>query len=391
MAQIVPRQSGFESLGAGFGSGLSTGLEELAKRKMLALQQRHGQERGAQSLQGLGFSPDEATAIASLPEKVQGQILQAYLQRGGSGQSNQPQDNIPQQQTSQQVPVQETTLQQLLGQIGPQGKPGQIVPGQLTDIMQNAIGKTKVSLPQIQQEQQAPTQSQSNALIKPRPTVAEVLSRPSPHESREQELLKLKQESAKERTQNKRQGSIEKANTPFIASLQKAVPVAEEMSDKAMEMLNLLKNGNVDFGITGKFTPNVIQNVDSQRFLALSNDIASLLAANSGVATNFKIKFAQERKPNLSQNKKTQEGLTKDLIKQAQKVILREKFANELIAGNDYQQPPNLKSQVDSKYQQFKKLIDTLPNADDLQNDTRAVNDATGEVFVVKNGIWLPE
>lgn len=376
--------------GAGLSSGLGAVFQQLAQQKLGQMQQR---ETSAVLQKGLGINADQANLLASMP-----QLIPAYL--GGLGQFGQ-QQQAPEQQaqvTPEQAPQQimqraplsqqgiKAGVSQLLAgeeqqpsalqqavlrglspaqqqEFAARAQGSQLFPQQ--SALQQVLGRgiAQQLQPQIGQQapqqapitpqqvaiQQAPAVSQQSTVQEP--TFRDILAAGGSLRERQQ---RLKEQESKARIEIKKQKQIDTANEPFLKNLNKAVPVAEEMTEKATEMLNLLNTGKVATGIRGVFgsaTRGLILNSESQRFLALSNDIASLLASNSGVATNFKIKFAQERKPNLVQKSETQMALTKDILKQADKVLMRDKITRDLIEKNNSNQPANLKSRVDEIYE----------------------------------------
>lgn len=294
-----------------FSTALGTGLQQLAAHKLEQLSQQRERERYSKAIQQIPGVPEK---VGNLLANVSPEERKLLFQNLGG-------------------------LMGLFQQQEPTAQAG-ITPSGLDESIQQQV-QQQIS-PQVEQAKR----------------IQDVFT--SPGEKRQQELLELKKQSATEKAFTKKQQAIDKANEPFLTQLNKGIPVAEEMYDKANEMLKLLETGKVANTLVGSIaeTPGIgriakpFLNEESQRFLALSNDIAALLAANSGVATNFKIKFAQERKPNLTQKVATQKALTEDIIKQAKKVLERERIANELVGKNNYQQPPNLKSQVDKIYRE---------------------------------------
>ena len=104
MAQIIPQETIAGSLGQGLGSGIGAGLKQLADARLQQMQQRNAFAQKMQSFQGFGLNPQEANALAALPDKISGPILLQYLQRHG-GQEATPETGIGALQASQQPPT----------------------------------------------------------------------------------------------------------------------------------------------------------------------------------------------------------------------------------------------------------------------------------------------
>lgn len=168
--------------------------------------------------------------------------------------------------------------------------------------------------------------------------------------------ISFKQQEAREKHESARQKNIDATNKTWNTQFDKSLDIANKIHDISSQMKDLLSTGKVNSGIAGRYTPEFLQNDESRQFEALSNEIASLIAANSGVATNFKIKLAQSMKPNLTQPRKTQEKLLGNIIDQSGKIRTKGDIRNELIAENKGNQPANLGSLVEKKYKEGKSV-----------------------------------
>ena len=256
MAQIVPGTNWAEQLG----QGLGVGLNQLAQNKINQLQQRHAHMQKTQAYTGLGFSPQEAQALSSLPDKLQQLIIPAYLERGGAGaqQQEQPQEQAgieqllqqPQQQMGQaspqaiqqnlagmpkqfQVNPMENALQSILGQ------------GQRQPVQSSSVGGQVQAAPIIQQQEAAkaiaPALSKAERISQhqaKRPSITEVLSRPSAKEIQAERKAeaKLKPEQSK---------AIEAEAKPYIKKLTLEKDQADFAGPRLNEMKRLIKRGKL--------------------------------------------------------------------------------------------------------------------------------------------------
>ncbi len=151
-----------------------------------------------------------------------------------------------------------------------------------------------------------------------------------------------------------KQKYIDSANKSWNTNFDKSLDIANKMEDIAGQMETLLASGKVKSGLLGRATPEFMLNDESRTFEALSNELASLIASNSGVATNFKIKLAQSMKPNITQPKKTQMQLLQNVRKQAGKILSKAEIRDNLIASNNGMQPQNIGSLVEKAYKDQK-------------------------------------
>ena len=124
--QPQPLQPQPESFGSALATGLAGGLQNLAALKLQQYQDRQGLDQRSQAYQGLGYAPQEAQALASLPENIQMQFMRDYGPQAGMPQQQQMAPQM-QQQAAQQVPGMEQTMpeQQMAAPKGlPQLQPG---------------------------------------------------------------------------------------------------------------------------------------------------------------------------------------------------------------------------------------------------------------------------
>ena len=147
----------------------------------------------------------------------------------------------------------------------------------------------------------------------------------------------------------KQQAQIDKTNAPYLKKLSERETFAEDINKIASQMIDLLNTGKVESGLFGhakSFGPTSILNPESQQFDALSKELANYLASRSGIATNFKIKLAQQTKPMLGHSPETQRKLLSDALSKVQPILKEAQLRDQLIEQNEGQQPANLETLI---------------------------------------------
>jgi hypothetical protein len=79
MQVINPGESASGRLGTALGSGLSTGLQNLAQMKLQQIQQRQQQQHNQSALQALNFNPEQAKALSPLSDTLLKDIIKQQL------------------------------------------------------------------------------------------------------------------------------------------------------------------------------------------------------------------------------------------------------------------------------------------------------------------------
>jgi hypothetical protein len=391
MAQILQGQPNV-------GQRLSQSIGALADRKIQQIEQRYAQQEKAKAYEALKLAPDQARALAALPDKLQQLILPAYLERLGT-------------QSGEQDSSQEAPLEQLLqqaGQASPQaiqqnmpGLPQQFQVNPLENVLQSLMAQR-----QPQQQQQAAQQAALGSQVQPiqqqqpqvqaapiiqqqevakatkRPSIAEVLSKPKPGE-------------------NKQQVAIDNSNANWLKAQSKAFDTAQQSVDILDQMEQLLDTGKVASGVKGKYLPLVAQSDETQLFDKMSNTLAGLLSQQYGQPTGMKIKFSQSQKPNIEQNSGTQRELIRRLRKDAEKIIKGKEITDQLIAQNDYKQPAGLETKVNQALKQLnpaneKQGRQSVPDLYKQFNPSkytgkRVVDEETGIQYRSNGKDWIQE
>ncbi len=313
---------------ADFGTGLGQGLAALANHKLNEITQRKQQAQTAQGLQGLfpNAKPHELNAWSQLSPELLNTVVKNKLQEPG----NQAYAQLLQQAYS-----------------GGEG---------------NGQSSTEIPLGGINSKQAT-------------------------------DLLKFQADLDQKREVNqlKKQQLIEGENKPYLADLDKKYTASTDIHSLALELKQLLDTGKVLTGLTGKYTPELLQNTETQAFDAKSKELATYLAGQGrGVATNFKIRLAQESKPLLSHKKETQEKLLGDVIEKTGKVLKEDKARQAVLARNKGLQPANLKHQVQEELKKPQYKLDLPSNIyeDGTEVTEGDIIKVKGIQFERKNGEW---
>jgi len=289
-------------------------------------------QQQAQGLSGLGFKPEEAQAISQLDPKLQLEVVKRKLMEPGNQ-------------------AYASALSSILGGSQAPQNIGALNQQQVTKLAELGLAQQR----ELARERRHTQQFNIKDL-------------------REQQKLALGKEK-----------DVIKNNMPYIKQLNKAAGNAEDIQFIAAEMLELLNTGKVGSGITGAFTPGVLQSSESQRFEQLSNELATKLAGQSGVATNQKIKLAQSIKPNLSVRRDVQQKGLQSILEQTQRVLSERDLANSVIEASKGKQPENLQGVI-KKQLKNQEIISKLPNAQEYLDDT--IIEIGGKKFIKSNNTW---
>ena len=338
MAQII---NGQPNLGGLLGQGLSEGITQLANHKLRVMTQKAEKQRSFDSLRKAGFSEQDSELLSNYGPEVQEKLLRNLWQRGGGQAEQQGQQQNPLESMlggqQQQNPQGQPDINQLLGG-GLNGQQqaqnaGQLLNPNANELIRNSLAKSQIQgiggAPELPLQQVQPQQQQLQ--VPQQESAAQTFKRPPVANNSSQ------------------QKGINSNNAPYLKKLDKAVDLADNLETIATEMQTLLDSGKVSSGLRGSITPGVLQNPETQQFEALSNELASILASQSGVATNFKIKLAQSTKPNLSQKPETQRALIGDILKKAEKLKSYGTIRDQLIAENNGEQPSNIQRLINER------------------------------------------
>lgn len=371
MIDILPKQRGAAS---GFLTDVQPGLSGLLN----SLAQQRASEMQVNRLapglsQILGIPMEQARSLAYQPESILGQLVkQQYQTQAGQQELD--------------------TLRSLLGgsQEQPVATQGQIAqqptqsPGQ-PQMQPPRTGLNSTSPIAPTQQTTAP-QLPTTGFIKPGSAVRYAQLLESRKAGEENRALK------KELVDIKHQQLIDSRNAPYLKKLDADIGPAESLNAKARKLKALLTTGNVSGGVFGGLTPTRLQNTETQQFDSGAKELATELAGTGkGVATNYKIKMAQEAKALLNHLPKTQEELVNDVIEKTDKVIKADHARQEVIEQNHGNQPPNIKFAVAQKLKEPKYIYD-LPLGDRYEDGGEIsegdILKAGGKEFERVQGDW---
>ncbi len=379
------------------GSALGEGLSHLAQAKM----QKMKTNEDIKLLSSLGIDPLHARFINSLPAEQRTQAVGNYL-NAKNQQSQQEQlsrEESPLAQTfesaqQQMQQPQQTQDRPSLSNLFNQGTTGSgINPQFLESLRQSpAIQQQQMQAPEQQQLQQAQQNVQQPQIAQPKPTQSK---------SGKNDILAaalsggdVKHQEALERQKTAKQNAINRQNTPFLKGLTKAQENAETALNVLNHMEELLNTGKVSSGLFHGNVPSVLQNTESQLFESDANTLAQQLAGQTGVPTGFKIKFAQNLKPKLTDREDTQKKRIQQLKKEAEKVLKKAQLRDELIEENGGEQPANLETLLNKRFKQLEssgKSQDTFnakPNPALYKGQT-IVDEETGEEEISDGKQWV--
>ena len=170
--------------------------------------------------------------------------------------------------------------------------------------------------------------------------VKEQLSRPS---VREQLANSEKNQLQQQKLENEKYQQVIKRNAPLRQKSSKGYSIGEEMLTVIDNMEKTLNQGGVRSGVSGQLLGGYFSE-PSSTFDAESKKLASLRVQGQGVATNFKLKFAQQQKPSLDQPEGTQRALLEEARQEAYKLMAPQEAINAIIDANGGKEPDDLES-----------------------------------------------
>lgn len=396
---------GVPSWGNVIGTGIGEGVASLAETRL----KRMKENDEIKLYTSLGVDPIAARLIQRQPAKQRGAALASILEHLDSQQNaeqivGQGQAEEPMNQMSQPSGQQRPSLQNILGnqnnqtnQLSRSGISQQLFPEELRNALQSSQNPR-------QQEQEA----QQNVQYEPREQTVQPganleQQKPKTPGGKHANLIAALRagdpsaELARERARTAKQSAIDRQNKPFNEQLSKAKFNAEKTLDFLSNMEQLLETGKVASGLYGKI-PYGLQNSESQQFANNGDELAQMLAGQSGVAGAYKIKFNQKLKPKLIDNKQTQRQRIQFLKKQAERILKKAAIKGEIIEENDGYQLPNMEELIDKRYNELEKSdksetsFNALPSPAlwfSEHGKAEIENEETGETLVSDGKQWI--
>lgn len=292
MPQVIRETTAGGNLSEALGSGLSEGLEYLARQKINSLTAEKSRQQSLSGLSALGYNPQEAEAISYLPPDIQKIAISEKVKR-------------PDQQFSQD-------LNQLLGY----GEPGvpQGIAGQ-----QESNQNVPATSSAFKREQGVPAgiEQQKESGKPKKPKIPANLS-----VSDQLKVAKFLNDQKKENANQEKAGKS--ALEPYLKGRSEDYTNGKKIKSIAETMLtNLKKHKNKWPTGLGRFIPDQIRSdKDLSKYALDANKLVLELAqSRKGNPTNFKTRLEQLAKPNLSQPIETQIEALNDIIKTADQSI----------------------------------------------------------------------
>lgn len=396
--------------GGRLGSALGIGLERLAHSKLQQLQQRSFKDAATKA----GIAENVAKFWSLLPEKTQAALLQDFSQSGGFagampsaaeaysapisaaiGQQALPpglQALISGEQPNQMQDMGggQANIAAILDAIRRPGMPEaqQFAPGlqQLLNSQQQDRALPELKLPQAvqaaAQQQPRPAQPQAPKIGMPQPVAAPLPQQLTP----EQERFRKFQEAAaqkKGKFAEAQQKRIDMQNKPYNVQLDKAVTNAQEIKNLATELKEIIESGNAASGWSGlvpQITGGLGASDQTQRFVGKAKELALRLSSQGGTGTNLRVKAAEETKPKLSDAPEAQLAKANDIIRAANRVLVKENLRQQLIEENGGRQPENIGSLIEKRFKQ-------IPDVPSDAVDGDVYEDNKGGMWVIEDGI----
>jgi DNA-binding transcriptional MerR regulator len=303
---LPPRSTPQSRIAESISTGLADTLRGLGEQKANQL----AKAQKIHSLQAFGLNPEESRAILSLPEKTQGQLLMSYLEKGGGAPEKQDFGGVggfisPQQQMS------------------PEG--------------QNLLAQAQ----EVQSQPESERSQQLRAQRTNKPSIAEVLSRPS------------KAETAKEQVR------IDKETLPAYTETLKNQRAAKDNDKRLSRMEELLHKGDlgapirnsiiktISEGVFGQHGPKLdlkfLMSADAQEFEKLSADFArSASDFFPGRLTDTDLRTFMAAIPTLSLTKAGNLRLINSMKSANKAAELKYSALKQIIQENGGRRPANL-------------------------------------------------
>lgn len=341
------------SLGALFGSGISSGLERLAQSRLQEMQGRSQRAQASRGLEALGFSPQQAHSVAGLPEKVQLAVINDYLQKVGQGEESAPESGLSALQSFEQPAPQAQALmdQNFYKQAAPTQQPG-MAALQNQKAAEKGLGKITPVQQQLQQQPQPQLQAPTKE-----PSLKETLARPT------------RAETAKQ------QAAIDKETKPVYDEITKEAKAARDNNKRLSRMEELVNRGRLTpaiiasaldvlaHGIGGyvKIDLHALTDPDSQEFRKLSNDFVKSAKDIFGARlTQGEVNTFLTTVPSLIQTDEGKRRVITNMRSFNEAALARKKVADEVIKENGGRRPANFEMIVEER---LSPVLDALADA----------------------------
>lgn len=371
MPQIINENSAGGNIGSAFGSGLSSGLQQLAQTKLHQISQRNQQRKTASGLESLGIPKEQASQISGLPQELIGQYLK--------NRSQENQNNLfskafaGAQGTSEQA----NDLASLLQGLNPQN--ARIVAEQQNKNRQfgQQIKQSEIAndLKRQQLGQRSHEFTQSQGL-------------------KGQQLEQAKETKSFSETKDLRNEIVRGARS------------AKDSNDRLHRVEQLNNSGKLRHPLKYEIAKalgidwDALKNADTQELEKLSvgflNDAKNVFG---GRLTNYDVETFLKGIPTLSQTKEGRERIIKNMRIVNKGYIEREKIMRDIIKKNKDIPPLDLNEQIEESLAPMLDKLDIPRNKNSFGPNVDAAlytngsewQEPSGDIFVVKNAKWEPK
>ena len=341
------------SLGYLLGTGLGSGLQQLAQNKLGEMQARSQQARVSQGLSALGIPAQEAHQIASLPEQLQGLVVKNYLAAAESKGLDEALSSLRGEPA--QHPLQNT--------MSPQEPSAQL--------MKSTTPQQKMQ--PSQKSPEIPSYTSPEGMEKGAENFADLLkrSRLSPQDKLKVESLRQARDLHKEKLSAKEQELVNKETKPDYDEISKGAKSAQNNNKRLDRMETLVKKGNLVGSLWGSLLETATHGIfglgidlhsllhpDSQEFRKLSSDFLKDAKDTFGSRlTNYDVKTFLSTVPTLSQSDAGKLRVIRNLRSFNEAALARKKALDDIIKENGGRRPANLDTLVEER---VSPLLDSL-------------------------------
>jgi len=362
--------------GQGLGQGLSGGLQTLLQNKLNQKLEKIERKETYNSLQSLGFAPEEAMGIASLPSDLRKYFIQQISERPAPMNQGIQQPQVPEvpqiQNQTAQLPSSALSQQRQLPQINP----SELIPQAAGSLLQQPLQQEIQKLSPQQEkksvaEESAQRQTQLPPDTKPeqitnlpaKPTIREVLAGPTKKQIALEKKEDQRRQDALQKQERAEQHHIDKETKATYDAISKDGNAAKTNNMRLDRMDYLIDKGNLSnslfssvyktlsdgiFGI-GIDIPFIIT-ADTQEFNKLSHDfIRSAKDIFGSRITNADLNAFLKTVPTITQTEQGKRAVINNLRQMNQLPLLRKEAMNRIIAENGGVRPRHLDTLVEQE------------------------------------------
>lgn len=367
MPQIIYQDNPGGDFGRSLGTGLGSGLSQLAQMKLNQLSQREGQVRASKGLQALGFSPEDAFQISQFDPNTIAKIAQEKTRANQRRATTAPglQSIVPGLSSEEAAKIGELppglqleyyrNFLKNTPEFQEEQNTAQAAPAQ-TGVSQQGLGAlnrvNQFLNPQQQLQQQQPanipeqvTPVQENIPTKPK-TIAE-------------QALKAGREKAKTKEQKIEQARADKETQKYYEQIKNEYKGAINGNKRLDQIEKLTKEGNLGVPLLNallKLPQKIgidlsgIMTADAQELEKLSNDFIKDAKQYFGSRlTDQDLAAFMKTIPSLAQSNQGRLRIIGNLRAFNEAAILRKKAADQIIRENNGHRPGNFEEQIEDR------------------------------------------